>query len=182
MASKQGGDAMPSFLRTVSVLSLAAILAACTSGGGSKVLQDFGIQDRPDDYVSGSDKVLARLPEVGKAELPRLNAAERAGEIKYEKMDSLRGAYYKRVKVYDDYRPVDANYTSRKSGRESVSYVGYVEYTYEFFESPRRESRIEAQAEIATIPTGKGGSELYRYHFGSGGTWDGGKGEPIKTR
>ncbi len=171
-----------SVLRPVLILWLGAFICGCSSGSGSKVLQDFGLQERPDDYVSGSDKVMAKLPDVGKAELPRLNAASRTGEVKYEKLDALRGAYYKRVKVYEDFRPLDANYTTRKPTQESVSYVGYIEYSYQFFESPRQESRIEAQAEIATIPTGDRGSETYRYQFGSSGNWNGAKGEAVRTR
>jgi len=169
--------------QTPFALFLAASLAAgCTSGSGSKVLQDFGLQERPDDYVSGTDRVMAKLPDVGKSELTRLNAASRTGEVKYEKVDALHGAYYKRVKVYQDYRPLDANYTSTKSGTAQVTYVGYIEYSYEYFESPRHESRLEAQADIATIPTGDRDSEAFRYKFSGGGVWDGAKGEPVRTR
>lgn len=167
---------------SIGLIAFSVILCGCSSGSGSKVLQDFGLQERPDDYVSGADRVLAKLPDVAKTELVRLNAASRTGEVKYERVDSLRGAYYKRVKVYEDFRPLDANYTTRQSTQQSTAYVGYIEYLYQYFESPRLESRIEAQADIATIPTGERGSETFRYQFSSGGVWNGGKGEPVRTR
>ena len=159
----------------------AAAIAGC-SGTGSKVLQDFGLQDRPEGYVSGAERVLTKLPDVAKPELARLNAAARNGEVLYEKFDSLTGAYYKKVKVYEDFRPLDANYAGRTSTREDVSYVGYIEYVFQYYESPRRPSRIEASAELADIPTGERGGETYRYDFSSGGVWDGAKGEHVRQR
>jgi hypothetical protein len=168
--------------RCIFAIALAALAAGCTSDGGSKVLQDFGLQERPDDYVSGSDRVMTKLPDVGKAELPRLNSGARAGEVLYEKTDALHGAYYKKARVYEEYRPLDANFSNTLNSRQEVNYIGYIEYTYQIYESPRRPSRVEAMAEIANIPTGERDAETMRYRFTSGGTWDGAKGEPVKLR
>ena len=167
--------------RWVFVAALGALVVGC-AGSGSKVMQDFGLQERPDDYVSGSDRVMATLPEVAKTELTRLNAASRTGEVLYEKMDALTGAYYKKARVYEEFRPLDANYTNRTNANETDSYVGYIEYTYQIHESPRRPSRIEAMAENASIPTGVRGSETFRYRFSMSGSWNGAKGEPVKLR
>ena len=54
-------------------VGLCAGLAGCGSTG-SKVLQDFGVQERPEDYVSGADRVMTKLPDVAKVEIDRLNA------------------------------------------------------------------------------------------------------------
>lgn len=167
--------------RWILVVAFGSLALGC-AGAGSKVMQDFGLQERPDDYVSGSDKVMAKLPEVGKTELVRLNAASRTGDVLYERMDALNGAYYKKARVYEEFRPLDANFTNRTNGNEKDAYVGYIEYTYQIHESPRRPSRIEAMAENASIPTGERGSETFRYRFGMSGTWDGAKGEPVKLR
>ncbi len=172
-----------SFFRLIAAAALVTLAAGCASdGSGSKVLQDFGLQERPDDYVSGSDRVMAKLPDIGKAELPRLNAGSRGGDVLYEKTDSLHGAYYKKARVYEEYRPLDANYSNTRNARQEVNFVGYIEYTYQIYESPRRPSRVEAMAEIPNIPTGQRGTETMRYRFGSGGNWDGVKGEPVKLR
>lgn len=168
------------FVRTHLLIGLCLAVAGC-AGSGSKVLQDFGLQERPDDYVSGAQRVMERLPDVAKIEMTRLNAATRAGDVKYEKVDDVTGAYYKRVKVYEDFRPLDANHTGRSAAQGDTAYLGYIEYTYQFFESVRRPTRIEATSELANIPTGERDREIYRYKFNSGGNWTGGKGEPVKS-
>ena len=161
------------------VLMVMVLMAGC-GGTGNKVLQDFGIQDRPDDYVSGSDKVVARLNDVGKSELKRLNLLDRRGEILYDNSDALRGKYYKQLKVYERFYPIEANSTGRTAGNDERGYVGYIEYVYQMYEGPRKNTRAEAMAELADIPTGDDGRETYRYRFNSAGTWSGGKGEKVR--
>lgn len=162
------------------LLFAAAAMAGC-GGAGNKVLQDFGIKDRPEGYVSGSDRVMARLPDVAKTEMSRMNAAGRRGEVKYDETDALHGKYYKEVKIYEDFHPLDANYTARTSSQSQISYVGYIEYTYQIYESPRVDSQVEAVAQLATIPTGEFGRETYRYRFNSSGVWNGSEGERIRN-
>ena len=158
------------------IVGLCVIAAGCGSTG-EKVLQDFGIKDRPEDYVSGADRVMAKLPDVAKVEIDRLNAAQRRGQILYDKGDGLDGAYYKRTKVYESSRPLDANAASRTSQNTPVSFVGYIEYSFRYYESSRRPTRVEAESELANIPSSERGSETYRYRFDGGGNWTGGRGE-----
>ena len=162
---------------------LAAIfIAGCQGQGGQTVVEtvmsDFGLKEKPEGYVSGSDKVVERLNEIGAVEMKRMNQAERLGELKVEEKD-LQVNYFKVVKEYFSYYPLDASATSRASDRDR-GYVGYLEYRYRVLQGPRKPTRTEAQAESATIPTGEEGSETYRYRFNSGGTWDGGKGERTR--
>jgi hypothetical protein len=157
-----------------------ALAAGGCGSTGEKVLQDFGIKDRPEGYVSGADKVMQNLPEVAKVEIDRLNAAQRQGEILYEKVDALNGAYYKRIKVYETSRPLDAQATTRTSRSDEMGFVGYIEYGYQFYESARKQTKTEAAAQSADISTGRRGQETYRYRFNSGSVWNGGKGERFK--
>ncbi len=157
-------------------VGLCVIAAGCGSTG-EKVLQDFGIKDRPEDYQSGADKVMANLSDVAKVELDRMNMAARRGQILYDKGKGLDGAYYKRTKVYDNSRPLDANAATRTNQNNPVTYVGYIEFSFEYYESARKQTRVEAESEIADIPSRDRGSETYRYRFDSGANWTGGKGE-----
>lgn len=158
-------------------LTVSAVLTGCSSGAGSKVLQDFGLQERPEGYVSGSERVFDRLNDVGKTELSRLNREDRDGEIRYDDIEALRGKYYKVVKVYNRYYPLDSNPSSRTSVDSRRGYVGYIEYAFEYYEGPRRNTRAEAIAELAVIPSGERGRETYRYRFNTSGVWNGAKGE-----
>ncbi len=160
------------------LVGLCVFAAGCGSTG-DKVLQDFGIKDRPEDYVSGADKVMAKLPDVAKVEIDRMNAAQRRGQILYDKGEnnSLNGAYYKRTKVYESSHPLDANASTRTSQNNPVTFIGYIEYSFQYYESSRRSNRVEAESETADIPTGDRGSETYRYRFDSASTWNGVKGE-----
>lgn len=164
-------------------LACVFVACVCVSGCGGtadKVLQDFGIKDRPEGYVSGSDRVMERLNDVGKSELKRLNLKDRRGEVRYDDTDPLYGKYYRVVKVYERFYPLDANASGRTSGKRERGFVGYIEYSYSYHESPRKNSRAEAAAQLADIPTGEGGRETYRYRFNSGGMWNGGKGELVR--
>lgn len=157
-------------------------LAGCQGQGGQgvvdTVMSDFGLKEKPEGYVSGSDKVVERLNEIGEVEMKRMNQAERLGEVKVEE-EGLQVNYYKEVKEYVSYYPLDASATSRASDRDR-GFVGYIEYRYRLLQGPRKPTRTEAQAESASIPSGEDGSETYRYRFNSGGTWDGGKGERTR--
>jgi hypothetical protein len=159
------------------ILCLAA--AGCGSTG-DKVLQDFGIKDRPEDYVSGADRVMVTMQEVGKVEMDRLNAAQRRGEVQYDNSDPLHGRYFRRVRVYESYHPLDANAATRTSQNQPVSFIGYMEYAFQVYESERVETRTEAATLAADIPTGRRGRETYRYKFDSAGTWNGARGESFK--
>ncbi len=145
-------------------------------GVTNKVLADFGLRDRPEGYVSGSDQVFERLDEVGQTEIRRLNLENRNGTIEFIE-EGLRGHFYKQVKVYEEFTPVDARAITTRGPSDSRSYQGYIEYRYRMYQSPYTSNRTEAQAASATIPTETEGREVYRYKFGLGGVWDGAKGE-----
>ncbi len=164
----------------VAVLCCLGVSACQTEGGvANKVLSDFGLRERPEGYVSGTDLVYQNLGAVGDAEIKRLNLRERHGEIKFQQ-DGLRGKYYKEVKVYENFYPLDASPANRSGQGSAQSYYGYIEYAYRVYQSKRFSSRSEAETGSATIPTDKEGREVYRYNFTSGGNWDGGKGTRTK--
>ncbi len=80
------------------LLGMVIILCSCQTGpeGGvvNKVLTDFGLREKPEGYVSETDKVFQRLGEIGATELQRLNHENRHGEVKFEQKGA-RGEYYK---------------------------------------------------------------------------------------
>jgi hypothetical protein len=163
-------------------VALACVVAGCGTDAGSvveKVKYDFGIGEKPEGYVSTSDLVRQRLDAVGQMEMKRMNREARHGEIEFQDEGGLKGKYYKRVKVYENAIPLEASATSRGS-TEDRGYVGYIEYTYHMYESARKNTRVEAEAEPATIRTGETGREVYRYRFGATGAWDGGEGERTR--
>jgi hypothetical protein len=158
------------------------VVVGCQRGPGEvleKVKADFGLSAPPEGYVSGSDKIMDRLAQVGKVEMNRLNARAREGEVKFQEGQGLEGKYYKEVKVYEAARPVDASSVSRPAQSER-GYVGYVDFSYRIYQSERRATRSEAAALDADVPTDARGRETYRYTFTSGGTWDGADGELVK--
>lgn len=159
-------------------------LAGCSSppgGVGNKVLTDFGIRQKAEGTVTGTDVVYQKLPEVGRAELDRLNAIERRGTIKF-KQDGLHGVYVKRIKRYENAYPVDAVPVSTNSQSTGLTgYNAYVEYSYRIFESAPKPTSTEAQAADADVPTEEQGREQYRYTFTPSGSWDGGKGQRTRA-
>lgn len=159
---------------------LLCVFAAGCAGVTDKVMQDFGVQDRPEDYVSGADRVMERLNDVGKAELNRMNAENRAGRIEFDESDELHGKFYKVLKRYERHYPLDANATGRTSGNRERGFVGYVEYSYSYYEGPRKNTRVEAGDAVADIPTRDDGRETYRYRFNSAGAWNGTRGELVR--
>jgi len=163
---------------------IGCILVGCAGQNGQTpmetVMTDFGLKEKPEGYVSGSDKVYENLNSVGETEMKRMNAEGRLGEVKVEE-DGLLVKYYKEVKEYTSYYPLDAKANSKAADRER-GYVGYLEYRYRILQSPMKPTRTEAQAESATVPNGEEGRETYRYKFNSGGTWDGGKGEIARNQ
>lgn len=168
-------------LKRLAAVFICLLLAACQRSPkevADKVLGDFGLRERPEGYVAGTEKVMAELDRVGATEIKRLNAEQGKSTVKFQE-DGLRGMYYKEVKVYESYYPLDASAARRESSGER-GYHGYVEFTYRVYQSERRATRTEAMAEAATIPTDDTGREVYRYVFDGGGVWNGGRGQ--KTR
>lgn len=157
------------------VLSLSGC-ASDSGSAGSKILQDFGIRERSEDYVSGKDTVFARLDDVGKTELKRMNLAARSGEVKFEDQGELRGKYYKEVKIYQRHYPLEVDPTGSTRARDR-GYIARIEYSYRLYQGPRKSTRTAAAAEVADISTSQRGRETYRYHFSSSGIWDGAKGD-----
>ena len=164
-------------MRYFSFVLLIPMMAGCGGNVSSTVLQDFGLQERPEGYVSGSDQVMSSLRSIGVTELARLNIEHRHGEVKYDSSQDLRGRFYKELRVYTKAYPLDANATGSSADRKKRGYVGYIEYAYQLKESPRFSNRTEAAAAAAEIPGGKGGRERYRYRFSAAGVWTGAKGE-----
>lgn len=165
------------------VLITLLVLSSCQSGpeGGvvNKVLSDFGLREKPEGYVSETDKVFQRLGEIGATELQRLNLENRHGQIKFEQKGA-RGEYYKEVKVYTQYYPIDAKPVSH-SGESGQSYTATIEYAYSIYRSASKSTRAEAQESTADIPAGIEGRETYRYSLGPAGVWNGEKGQKIKS-
>jgi hypothetical protein len=171
-------------MRYLSVALLGSLIfCGCASSPGEvteKVLVDFGIRDKPDDYVTGSDMVYDKLDAVGASEMKRLNAVGRHGEVKYEQREGdLTGKWYKEVKVYENYYPNDANIINRSS-RGERGYVGYIDYSFRQYQSARTSTKVEAENATADISTNTTGREKYRYNFSVGGSWTGEKGELVK--
>lgn len=162
---------------------IVVVLSSCQtdSEGGvvNKVLSDFGLREKPEGYVSETDKVFQRLGEIGATELQRLNLENRHGEVKFEQKGA-RGEYYKEVKVYTQYYPMDAKPVSH-SGESGQSYTATITYTYQIYRSAPKATRVEAQEATADIPTETEGREIYRYSLGPGGVWDGQKGQKVKS-
>lgn len=169
-------------------ISFAAIVmavpftAGCAGGGGGggggvmdKVLTDFGIREPGEDYVAPSDRVFDRLDGVGAQELRRLNSENRQGTVHFQEDTPLTGKYYREVKVYERYTPLDAQRVSR--GRGQAEYVCYIQYNYTVYQSDRFNTRTEAEAAPADINTGERGTEVYRYNVGPTGVWQGRRGE-----
>jgi hypothetical protein len=151
-------------------------LAGCHADGGGvtqKVLADFGIGERPEGYVSGSDKVYQQLDTVGQTEIKRMNAEGREGKIKFEQ-EGLKGHYFKEVKVYETAHPVDVKASTASLDR---GFVGFIEYECRLYRGEAKPTRAEAAAQTADISTDTTTKETMRYNFNVSGAWDGGKGE-----
>lgn len=168
-------------MKCLYLLCVPVILTACQSSPGSiaqKVMADFGIGEHPEGYVSGSDRVFEQLESVAKTEMTRMNASGRHGEIKYEG-EGLRGRFFKEVKVYESYFPLDAHAVSGGASRDR-GFVGVIEYRYRIFRGAEHNTRAAAASESASIPTDIEGREAYRYTFSMGGVWDGAPGERAR--
>lgn len=168
-------------MRTLAVVVACGLACSCASSPGQvvqKIKYDFGLGEKPEGYVSPSDQVMDRLDAVAKTEIKRMNIEGRHGTVKFQDAGDLHGYYYKEVKVYEGYNPLDVQ--GARSGADERGYVGYVSYDYRMFQSERKVTRAEAAAAPAEIATDLNGREVYRYRFGTGGTWDGGKGELTK--
>ena len=168
--------------KLLAVVVCAALSACGTPEGGvaNKVLTDFGIRAPGDDYVQPSDRVFERLDTVGRAEMKRMNYAGRSGETKFQDEGQLRGQYYKEVKVYENYYPLDAQKLTRSSQSSDRGYVGYIAYEYRIMQSERFPTRVEAENASTTVRSSQTGRETYRYSFGPGGEWNGGAGQLTK--
>lgn len=163
------------------VLILSMCLAACQTGPESisdKVLADFGLRERPEGYVSGADRVFEQMDSVGATELKRLNGAARHGEVLFDG-EGVRGGYYKQIRVYESYHPLDARAITGGGARDR-GYNGIIEYRYRVFNGERKSTRAEAAAAPADIPTDIEGRERYRYTFSTSGVWDGARGERVR--
>lgn len=166
-------------------VAMGILLSACSSGreGGvvNNVMSDFGLKAKPEGYQSEADQVMQRLGNVGPAELKRLNIAEQQGHVKFQQDGELKGKYYKEVKVYESFYPTDAQAVSRAGNSDADrGFTGFIDYAYRMYQSPRKASSSEAEAESASIPTDITGRETYRYNFGGSGEWNGGKGEKVR--
>ena len=164
------------------LVCVSLMLVACQTDSGSvteKVLADFGLAERPEGYESGADRVFEQMDSVGATEIKRLNAVERHGEILFEG-EGVRGKYYKQVKVYESYYPLDVQAVTGGGTRER-GFTGLIEYRYRMFKGAPKSTQAEAAAEPANIETNEEGKEIYRYNFSTGGVWNGGNGERSKS-
>ncbi len=173
-------------MRHIVVVSMLCVLCGSLVGCQSSpdgvmntVLVDFGLREKPEGYVSGSDKIYESLNEVGATEMKRMNLENQHGAVKFQQEGDYRGKYYKEVKVYESFYPIDVRPVSRSSTEEG-GYNGYLQYTYRVYQSARKDSRTDAEAETADIATDETGDEVYRYSFSTGGAWNGSKGQKSK--
>ena len=168
---------------TIGGLMMACLfMVSCQTDSGvsvtDKVLSDFGLRERPEGYVTGSDRVFEELDKVGASEMKRLNGLERHGEVKFDE-EGRRGQFYKEAKVYESFIPVDVSGTPG-GGTRDRGYSGVIQYRYQVFRSEPKPTKAEAAAQSATIPFGDQQQESYRYNFSTSGVWDGGAGEPAR--
>lgn len=165
-------------------LVICAALCSCQSPEGgvvNKVLSDFGLREKPEGYVSAADKAFPNLNTIGPVEMSRLNTAERQGEVKFQQESGLKGKYYKEVKVYENFYPIDVTPAGHGGGGDR-GFVGHIDYMYRVYQSPRVDTRSEAANESASISTDVTGREQYRYNLSQSGEWDGAKGERIRDK
>ncbi len=159
------------------------VFVGCASdsetGVVDKVMQDFGLRERPEGYVSGEDNAYAQLPGIGRTEIQRLNNENRHGEVKFEEGDDGFGKFYKEVKVYEDFHPLDARASGRGPTNEQGGYVGIIEYSYRIHQSLRKNTRAEASAEPASVVTDFTDRETLRYRLDRSGAWGGSPGERV---
>ncbi len=170
-------------MKKLLILIVCLGLAACQRTPGevaNKVLTDFGLRKPPPGYVPESEKIFKQLDPVGASELKRLNLAQGQGTVKFQN-EGLRGMYYKEKKVYESYYPLEASAIGKSSDAVPRGYYGYIEFAYRLYQSGRVPTRTEALAKEADIPTDITGREVYRYTLGTGGTWDGAKGQKAKA-
>lgn len=163
------------------LLAILLLAPACTTpegGVANKVLSDLGLKERPEGYVSRADTIRQGLGDIGNVEIKRLNREAQNGKLELEEA-GFTVRYYRAVKVYEQYYPMDVRAISRSS-RGTQGFNATIEYRYRMYESTRKESRAEALTALANIPTETQGRETFRYRFSQGGTWDGAKGN--KTR
>ncbi len=166
----------------LTIAAIGLVLNACARTPGEvadKVLVDFGIRAKPEGYKSESDSVFDQLPKVGAVELKRLNQEGRKGEVKFQDEGGLSGKFYKEVRVYENFYPLEARPASRQDSEEAA-YIGYIEYAYRVHQSARKNSRAEASVAAADIPTTEYGRETYRYKFRRGGIWNGEEGQKAR--
>ena len=170
---------MPNFIRSsVYCVLIAFSVVSCSSNVASTVKQDFGLQERPEDYVSGSERAMKTLRTVGVTEIKRLNTENQHGEVKYQSIDGdLNGKFYKEVKIYTRSYPISAEPVSRSGNIKNSGYNCTIDYAYEIYEGPRFSNRTNAEASDASVPSGVKGRDTYRYSISSSGTWDGSNGK-----
>jgi len=163
------------------LLAILLLAPACTTpegGVAKKVLTDFGLKERPEEYVSRSDAIRQKLGDVGNVEIKRLNRVSQNGTPELEE-SNFAVRYYRAVKVYEQFYPMDVR-AIPKSARGAKGFNANIEYRYRIYESTRKKSRAEARTSLANIATDTQGLESYRYHFSQGGTWDGAKGNKSR--
>jgi hypothetical protein len=168
-------------VRRVMVLALVLTMAGCAGDGGvaDKVLTDWGVRSPDEDYVQGSDTVMARMRSVAETEMRRMNAVQRRGEVKFQEHSGVGGAFYREVKVYEQHYLIDARRISRSS-RARGGYTGYIDYAYRMHQSERKGTRVEAAEAEANVPTDITGRDRFSYSFGTSGTWDGAPGQKVR--
>ncbi len=80
---------MKKLVVVMTMIAMVPVMSACQRTPGevvNKVLVDFGIEDKPEGYSSMTDQVFARLDNVARAEITRMNHSERNGEVKFEEI------------------------------------------------------------------------------------------------
>lgn len=157
--------------------SVALLGFSACSGVGDKVMQDFGLQERPADYEAGTDRASDELERVGKTEMARLNNDAREGEVVLRSENEAVGTYFRERKIYESYKVLDSFATTGRRGTGSDrGFSGYIEYTYEVYESLPAENRLLAERAPTTVSTGRRNTTVLRYEMNAAGRWNGSPG------
>jgi hypothetical protein len=177
--------------RTVGIFPVWLTVILCLTGcqraqrAFNQVLTDFRLRPAEETGKPDADvDVFARLTDIGKRELQRLNADPDNAEVKFERIPDSPlelGQFRKKLRVYEEAFPLDVErkrvgqvqqaQTIRKRG-----YRGRVEYRYRVHRGKAFPTRVEARDSVADEKTDEVGREIYIYDFDENGVWDGERG------
>ena len=177
--------------RTVMVVSMWLTVVLCITGcqraqrAFNQVLIDFRLRPAEETGKPDADvDVFARLTDIGKRELQRLNAEPDNAEVKFEKIPDSPlelGQFRKTLRVYEEAFPLDVE--RKRVGQVQQAqkirkrgYRGRIEYRYRVYRGEAFPTKVEARDSAADEKTDEVGREIHIYDFDENGVWDGERG------